>query len=200
MRTLLIMFASTRPKYAGEGGGVNNGKILRTSFMDGPVVTTNYKTSKKSEVRNFVQSFLMDYCVNNQKMQRTQKCIMCITQEATPFSALRRKGWRYFWPQVLIFWQNNGKLIFVLYASPKINILDEWAELVSPLYPGRHIVIKGWEGGTGIFFWKRDLEINPKCPSSGPWPFGASVAARPIFMAVLAHNLAKYQYFSMKPS
>ena len=39
MRTLLLIVAYKRAKYTetgGAGGGVKNGKILRTSFMDGP--------------------------------------------------------------------------------------------------------------------------------------------------------------------
>ena len=37
-RTLLLIFACKRPKYADTGGGGSKiGQILRTSFMDGPL-------------------------------------------------------------------------------------------------------------------------------------------------------------------
>ena len=42
MRTLLLIFASKMPKYADTGErGVKNGHILRTSFMDGPLLINN---------------------------------------------------------------------------------------------------------------------------------------------------------------
>ena len=38
-----VNFACKRPNFADVGGGVKNGKFLRTSFMDGPIpVYTRY--------------------------------------------------------------------------------------------------------------------------------------------------------------
>ena len=53
MRTLLLIFARKRPKYADTGGGGKNGQILRTSFMDGPLYSLHIE---KWGVRNFFEN------------------------------------------------------------------------------------------------------------------------------------------------